>query len=487
MFSDSDQSPFKILVVDDDEDDFFITNEYIKNMKGYNFVVEWRYDYKSALSDVCEKKYDLYLIDYYLGAKTGLDLIKEAIAKNCDEPMIILTGKGTPEIDTEAMHSGAVDYLIKGEMNTEKLERCIRHVIERSKGIRTLRSNERKFRHIFERSKDAVFLMNPDLEFLDVNDATTELFEYTREELKKSSLVVLLANKIDEDWLKNELENGEIEDKEIELRTKEGELVWSVLSLSKETDNYGRNFLQGIIHDITNLKRAEKTTLRLEKMGMAERLVRTLAHEVRNPLNNINLSLEQLSIEMKSEDAQMYLEIITRNSKRIEMLIKQLLGASRPEIVLQQADLKAVLDESIAAANDRILLRHITLTKKYPDTPAPITADNEKLKIAFLNIIINAVEAMEENGVMAITLTEEDQNYKLLISDNGCGISEENLSRLFEPYFTAKKNGLGLGLAATMTILESHKAAVEVKSQMGLGTTFVITLPKINGLEAEFG
>lgn len=483
----SDLSPFRILVIDDDEDDFFITNEYIKNIKGYNFVVEWRYDYKGAFSDICEKKYDLYLIDYYLGAKTGLDLIKEAMAKNCDEPMIILTGKGTPEIDAEAMHSGAVDYLIKGEMNTEKLERCIRHVIERSKGIRTLRSNERKFRHIFERSKDAVFLMNTDLSFLDVNDATTELFEYSREALTKISLVDLLANKKDEQWLQLELKNGEVEDKEIELSTKSGEIVWCILSLSKEVDNYGRSFLQGIIHDITNLKRAEKTTLRLEKMGMAERLVRTLAHEVRNPLNNINLSLEQLSIEMKSEDAQMYLEIITRNSKRIEMLIKQLLGASRPEIVMQQTDLKTVLDESIAAANDRILLRHITLTKKYPDTAAPITADNEKLKIAFLNIIINAVEAMEDHGLLVISLSDEGQNYKLLISDTGCGISEENLSRLFEPYFTAKKNGLGLGLAATMTILESHKATVEVKSEMGTGTTFIITLPKVTGLDTEFG
>jgi signal transduction histidine kinase len=132
-------------------------------------------------------------------------------------------------------------------------------------------------------------------------------------------------------------------------------------------------------------------------------------------------------------------------------------------------------------------LRHITLTKKYPDTAAPLTADNEKLKIAFLNIIINAVEAMEDNGEMAITVTDEGQNYKLLISDNGCGISEENLSRLFEPYFTAKKNGLGLGLAATMTILESHNATVEVKSQIGTGSTFIITLPKDNGPEAEFG
>jgi PAS domain S-box-containing protein len=473
----SDQSPFRILVVDDDEDDFFITNEYIKNIKGYNFLVEWKYDYKSALSEICEKKHDLYLVDYYLGAKTGLDLIKEAINNKCDEPMIILTGKGTPEIDAEAMHSGAVDFLIKGEMNTEKLDRCIRHVIEKSKGIRTLRSNERKFRHIFERSKDAVFLIDTDFHFLDANEATYQLFSFSTEELKEITLTSLFTNPSDEMWLQGQLLTGEIEDKEIEMKTGEDESIHCILSLSKEKDNFGRNFLQGIIHDISNIKKAEKTNLRLEKMGMAERLVRTLAHEVRNPLNNINLSLEQLSTEVQGEDAQMYLEIITRNSRRIEMLIKQLLGASRPEIDLKHGNLVQILEESIVAAEDRMLLRHITLTKEIPQVKAPIYADDEQLKIAFLNIIINAVEAMQDYGTLEIVLTIENDKYTVTISDTGCGISEENLARLFEPYFTAKKNGLGLGLAATMTILQSHGALAEVKSKIGEGTIFVISLP----------
>lgn len=479
----SSQSPFRILVVDDDEDDFFITNEYIKNMKGDNYFVEWRYDYNSALEDICNKKYDLYLIDYYLGAKTGLELIREAIENKCEEPMIILTGKGTPEVDSEAMHAGAVDYLIKGDMNTEKLERCIRHVLNRSNNLRTLRANERKFRHIFERSKDAVFLIDTDLNFLDANDATSKLFEYSKPEMAEINFAGLLAKNQDEIWLKQKLITAEIEDKEIEMLTKSGNVVWSILSLSREIDNYGNAFFQGIVHDITDLKKAERSTLRIEKMGMAERLVRTLAHEVRNPLNNINLSLEQLITEIKTEDAQMYLEIITRNSKRIEMLIKQLLGASRPEIELQQNNLKDILDESIAAAYDRILLRHINFSKFYSSEEMPVLADSEKLKIAFLNIIINAVEAMEEKGKLSIQLTLQKNQYKIIITDNGCGISEENLSRLFEPYFTAKKNGLGLGLAATMTILQSHNATVEAHSVVGVGSTFLITLPVKESLE----
>jgi PAS domain S-box-containing protein len=474
----SDNSSYRILVVDDDEDDFFITNQYIKNIKGYNFEVEWRYDYKGAVQDVCEKKYDLYLVDYYLGAKTGLDFIREAMAQKCEEPIIILTGKGTSELDAEAMHAGAVDYLIKGEMDTEKLERCIRHVIEKSKSVRTLRSNERKFRHIFERSKDAVFLMDAEeYIFRDVNDATSELFGYTKEEITSMNLFSLLAQPHDEQRIRQRMKNGEVEDKEFEMRTKNGELLSVILSLGKEVDNNGKIFLQGIIHDITELKKAEKNNVRLEKLGMAERLVRTLAHEVRNPLNNINLSLEQLQTEIKSEEANMYLEIITRNSKRIETLIKELLGASRPEIVPQKNDLKEILEETLAVAADRITLRHITLVKHFQDIPMEINADRAQLKIAFLNIIINAVEAMEDHGVLSVDLSDTGEDYCVQISDTGCGISEENLARLFEPYFTAKKNGLGLGLAATMNILQLHKASVEVKSKLKEGSSFIIHIP----------
>ena len=474
---------YRILIVDDDEDDFFITNQYIKNIKGYNFNVEWRYDYKSAIQDVCKKKYDLYLVDYYLGAKTGLDFIKEAFDKKCDEPIIILTGRAAPELDAEVMHAGAVDYLIKGEMDTEKLERCIRHVIEKSVSVRTLKSNERKFRHIFERSKDAVFLIDVNtMLFTDVNEATNLLFEYDSDEIKTVSILDLVVNEVDKIMIKNQLQSGEINDKEIQMHTKNNELIHGILSLSKEADSGGKAFLQGIIHDITELKKIEKNNVRIEKLGMAERLVRTLAHEVRNPLNNINLSLEQLTEEMRSEDANLYLEIITRNSKRIETLITELLGASRPEIMLKENDLVDILKESIDAAADRIMLRHIKMKNSFPDKVLKINADKEKLKIAFLNIIINAVEAMEENGQLTLHLEELKDEYTLSISDNGCGISEDNISRLFEPYFTAKKNGMGLGLAATMNILQSHNAAIEVTSKLNEGTTFLITIPKTNEL-----
>jgi signal transduction histidine kinase len=105
-------------------------------------------------------------------------------------------------------------------------------------------------------------------------------------------------------------------------------------------------------------------------------------------------------------------------------------------------------------------------------------ADREKLKLALLNIVINAIESMAEHkGQLVMQLVQAGQKAVLTISDNGCGISEENVPRLFEPYFTQKRNGVGLGLTFTLNILQSHQAKIDVSSVLGQGTTFVISFP----------
>lgn len=470
----------RILIVDDDEDDFYITSEYIKKITDRKFTIDWCFKYTDAINHIRNREYHLYFIDYYLGARTGLDLIDEAVAMGCEEPLVLLTGKGNQVIDREAMQAGAMDYLVKSDLNVEKVERCIRYSLERAASIKALRANERKYRSIFERSKDAVFLATEDLVFRDVNDATSQLLKYTKEQLKSISLYDLLDEKENE-YIKDKIAYvGALHDWEIELQSQEGEKKNCILSLSVESDTNGERYIHGLLHDITELKKAEKATLQAEKLAAAGRLVQTLAHEVRNPLNNINLSLEQLHHEVSHvDDAEIYMEIIQRNSKRISDIITELLNSSRPaEMTMQSKPLQVILDESITAALDRITLQKIKLDINYTVEPAYVNADPEKLKLAFLNIIINAVEAMEEDkGTLSIIIDSDRGTHIVKIRDNGSGIAEENLSKLFEPYFTSKRNGLGLGLAATLNILQSHKGRIEVASQVDKGTEFTITFP----------
>ena len=469
------------MIIDDDEDDFFITSEYIKKINENKFHIDWCYRYDEALQHMKKHEYDLYFVDYYMGAKTGLDLLKEAIANQCEEPVVLLTGKGTQTIDREAMQAGAMDYLVKSDLNVEKLERCIRYSLERAASLKALKANERRYRSIFERSKDAVFIATPQLEFKDVNFAASELLHYSKEELLQMSLYDLVENEENQFFISHQIEEkGKLGDKEIELKTKDGEKRYCILSLTTEIDTHGNLYIHGMLHDITHLKKAEKATLQAEKLAAAGRLVRTLAHEVRNPLNNINLSVEQLTHEMKIvEEHQVYLDIIQRNSKRIGDIITELLNSSRPtEMRMERKMLQEIMDDSIAAALDRITLQRVKLQIRYVDTPVWIEADAEKLKLAFLNIIINAIEAMpEDNGQLSIVVDTDNGMQIVKIADNGSGISEENLSRLFEPYFTSKRNGLGLGLATTLNILQSHKAHIEVASALNKGTYFIITFP----------
>jgi len=473
----------RVLIIDDDEDDFFITTDYIRQIKQGNFKIEWCPIYQDALQRIEARQYDIYFVDYRLGAKTGLDLLKEAIALKCEEPIVLLTGKGNQKVDMEAMEEGAFDYLIKSELNTEKLERCIRYSLERAASVKALRANERRYRNVFEKSKDAIFITYRNLQFKDVNLATSELLGYGPEDLLQINLYDLIVGDGLRARIAGDLErDGEIIDLEIIIMDSHNESKICILSMSLQNAGNTDEHVQGIIHDITNLKKAEKIALQAEKLAAAGRLVRTLAHEVRNPLSNIQMSVEQLESMASKEDDKIFLEIINRNSKRINGLITELLNSSRPvEMTYKAVSIQNILDATLQLAFDRMTLKQIKAEVNYPDQECMINADIEKLKIAFLNILINATEAIfSDQGLISISLIAKSQFYIVEIRDNGCGIAPENLSKLFEPYFTSKRNGMGLGLASTLNILQSHQGIVDVKSQVDHGTTFIIAFPKAN-------
>jgi C4-dicarboxylate-specific signal transduction histidine kinase len=137
------------------------------------------------------------------------------------------------------------------------------------------------------------------------------------------------------------------------------------------------------------------------------------------------------------------------------------------------------MDESIAIASDRINLQKISVEKKYPAYPLEISADKSKLIIAFTNILINAIEAMKINeGKLSVSMAANEDAYTVSIKDNGSGIPQEYLSKLFEPFFTMKKKGIGLGLAASYSIIQSHKAKIQVESMVNKGTNFIISFNK---------
>lgn len=215
----------------------------------------------------------------------------------------------------------------------------------------------------------------------------------------------------------------------------------------------------------------------IEKFAATGRISRTIAHEVRNPLTNINLAAEQLRNEIsENDDVKMLFDMISRNSNRINQLISDLLNSTRiSELNYVKASINDVIDSSLEFAIDRIELKHITVIKRYDKDICPILVDQEKIKIAFLNIIVNAIEAMEDNGVLEITTERKSDRCITRIKDNGKGMMKEDVGRLFEPYFTTKEKGTGLGLTNTQNIILAHNASINVDSESGKGTTFVLS------------
>jgi PAS domain S-box-containing protein len=470
----------KVLLVEDDEDDVVLAREYLSESEYYKFKVEWIANPQRAREKMLTEQFDIFLIDYRLGSENGLDLIKFVQDKGVLVPCILLTGQGDMKVDLDASRYGAADYLVKTELSPSLLERSIRYALSQSSVIRELDEKEKKYRSLFERSIDPIFLANDKMHIIDVNTAFLSFFAISREDAVALEIKDLFADKSDYEYCREALKEAEqIKDFEVSLINKTGNKKVCLLNCVFIPDQ-ASDFCcyQGIVHDLTMRKKAEKDMLLAERLSMTGKIARTIAHEVRNPLTNLTLALEQLKDELPSdnESVVLFTDIIERNANRIEQLIGEMLNSSRPrELDLQLVSVDEMLEETLALAMDRMNLKQIRLEHQRLNDLPRLLIDKEKMKIALLNIVINAVEAMHPGeGVLTVRIEKMPGVLVLVVADNGKGIPPDDLEKLFDPFFTSKEGGMGLGLTSTRNILTGHGASVEVTSKVNEGTTFAI-------------
>lgn len=239
--------------------------------------------------------------------------------------------------------------------------------------------------------------------------------------------------------------------------------------------------LQLKVEELKTTNEALVQMKRQEKFAATGRIARQIAHEVRNPLTNINLATSQLKEDLPNinEDNMYMFEIINRNSERINQLISDLLTSTKfAELHFEQRQINEVILETIELSKDRAELKNITIVTKLDDTLAPLNLDTEKMKIALLNLIVNAIEAMEDvpHPELQIITKKKMNKVLILIKDNGKGMDATMIERVFEPYFTNKQKGNGLGLTNTQNIILNHKGQINVSSTPEKGTEFSILL-----------
>lgn len=236
-----------------------------------------------------------------------------------------------------------------------------------------------------------------------------------------------------------------------------------------------------VFRDITESKAIEENMRRTEQMIAMGKLASAVAHEVRNPLNAISITAQRLDREFTTtEKNDVYRELtqmIKSESMRINRIIEDFLRFARPpKLNLQPVNIKNLLDEVILLIASQAEKNKVNINRQYSDIGI-WSLDYEQMKQAILNLLINAIDAMPNGGTLSVKAYKEDDDLRIEISDTGKGISEVDLPRIFDLYFTTKDNGTGLGLSIVQRIISEHKGWIKVDSKLNIGTTFKIYIP----------
>ena len=333
---------------------------------------------------------------------------------------------------------------------------------------------------MWRESLDPVFIANSEYQILEGNPAMKKLFGVNNGSL--GNIKELFRDPvIFSQFSQTLILNNFVEDFEADLYTRDKEIQTCIIHMVQYTNEEGIDTYLGFVRNITRRKRAEKKLLMAEKLTVTGKIARTIAHELRNPMTNLNLTIDQLADELREDsDGELYIEIFKRNLSRIENLISELLNSSKPkEYNFIEEDIRKTIEEAIDLVVDRYTLKKMKIRTELFSDPILLPHDKEQLKVALLNLMVNASEAMEEGkGVLSVNTRANDEEVRISISDNGKGIEKENISQLFEPFFSnSKEKGMGLGLTAVQNIIHGHRGHIDVESVPGEGTTFHLFLP----------
>jgi len=351
-------------------------------------------------------------------------------------------------------------------------------VLDKSyKEIRTLTGN------FLEGMNSAVIAVDRDKKIITFNRVAEDIFSLKSEEVvsKNYSSVFPRDECLIDEVLSSRKSIREMEKKFKLITGEEKNLVFGASILLDE-----KGELQGavaVIHDITELKKFEEEAKRAERLSTLGNLAAGVAHEIRNPLNAISIAAQRLKNEFVPEkdqqEYQNFTQTILKEIKRLDQTINQFLSLAKAQkLNLVKTEMNSFLSEVIRLMEIEAKEKGITMERELTGL-SELKIDREEMKKALVNIILNGIQAMSPGGRINISggLNNSKTEYVIKMKDTGPGIQEENLSRIFQPYFTTKEKGTGLGLAIAYRIINDHKGKIEVESQAGKGATFTIRLP----------
>jgi PAS domain S-box-containing protein len=510
----------KVLLVDDEPNIRWTMAEMLKR-EGFEALTAS--DFESAVSALDNNAIDAALIDIVLPSKSGIEILQALKGREPYVPVIMMTGEPDISQIPEIVRAGAYDFLSKPVVK-EVLISAVTKAVEKKRLIEEKRALEQQVKRHAAELELAVAERTRELEeahnFLNtVLDSSTQhaivaldtgglvmLFNRgaelmfgcsAREAMGTDPCAFLGTDLIGseqpfESWARRADLEGRHQE-EVELRRADDERFIASVTMTPIRQPHGT--LLGylcIVKDLTEERRNEERlgqmSARLahqEKIAALGRMAAQLAHEIKNPLAGLHL----YSLHLKSKIAGQIptaegtlVDKIIDGINQLSTVAQEVLSFARPiTLTPRPVDLNRIITASLALIEPQLSAKSIKVELNLNRSGARGTVDEAAMRSTLINLMLNSIQAMSEGGELKVTTTTANEGIRVEIADTGCGMTEEQIKHMFEPFYTTKSQGLGLGLFFAATVIEQHSGSVEVRSASGKGTEVTIKLPLEKG------
>ncbi|MFC1534920.1 PAS domain S-box protein [Thermodesulfobacteriota bacterium] len=360
----------------------------------------------------------------------------------------------------------------------------IRDVTDYRQLIRRFQQSEKKFKAILDTANDAIISIDENHKIILFNNAAQRIFGYSSHEAMGRDLRILIPPGYGNHHghLKRFLEDREarVIGKTISLTAlrKDGEIFPIELGLSF-LEMGGRVTFTAIIRDVTEQQQMKGKMLQSERLAAVGQAVAHVAHEIRNPLMIIGGFSNQIKTSLDNKTDLHKIEMVLDEVLRLERLVANLGDFTKEyKLIKRPADINSVIQDVIKIMTGVYSVEKYTFNNMLSNEINEINCDPDKLRQVFINVISNGLEAMHDGGIISISTEKIPGGIEVRINDEGIGIPNEDLQNIFEPFYTTRERGSGLGLSISYKLIEAHDGDIRVVSSPGKGTTFIIQLPE---------
>lgn len=464
-------------------DDQRLTRTFIPIKASKPYIISMVIDKELLLSSTKKQLLDHTMIGIMLLLITivGSYLIAELLTAPLTKIMVKVNAISMNQFNTPLEHNSKDELgLLASQVNTMG-NNLYRYTEELKQTNYELMSTKQYLESFFDHTKDAIHIMDLDFNIIQMNKAFEEMFEFSSEELLGQPL---FRDSKDQQQIYNSLlmqviDNNGISDYETVMYTKSGRPVDVSITLSGIIDEYGDVVaFASITRNITQRIQNEELRRNNEKLSAIGQMAASIAHEIRNPLTTVQgfISLNKT----KGNIPEKHMELVIQEIHHMDAIVSQFLSMSKPQIEhWEPVHVHNVIHNIITLMMSSGKLNNIQVQIAAEDALPSLQGSEQHLKQVFVNLIKNSVEAMPEGGKLHIHIEEDAKSKQLIITirDTGTGISEQELSRICDPFYTNKQGGTGLGLLVTQQIISNHQGTLSFSSALGEGTTAIISLP----------